>query len=62
MSTHTPVPDDHPVLIAWKAYQAPEDYANTKRWACDARHVDGSLWAAFVRGWSARPSADEPPR
>lgn len=28
-----PVPQDHPLMIAWKTYQATEDYANSYRWA-----------------------------
>lgn len=26
-------PDDHPLMIAWKAYQATEDYQNSYNWA-----------------------------
>ena len=59
----SPVPDDHPLMVAWKAYQQTEDYANTKRWA--DTHTVGSLWAAFEQGWLAaggrQPFADDPP-
>lgn len=70
---------DHPMRAAWEAYQATEDFKNTKHWAmkispmaragdpnADAilsyelmpreqreRHVQGSLWACFMAGWTA---------
>lgn len=48
-----PVPADHPVMVTWNAYKASPDYANTKKWATDAEHTDGSLWAAFCAGFAA---------
>ncbi|MGU3387217.1 hypothetical protein ACLBYG_22095 [Methylobacterium sp. D53M] len=48
----TKVPDDHPLMIAWKAYTATGDYENTKGW-CVGPHAEGSLWAAFERGFMA---------
>ena len=53
MSAMTPVPKDHPLMIAWEAYKATDDYTNTKKWAGYEQHVEGSLWAAFVQGWAA---------
>jgi hypothetical protein len=50
MPTMQQLPDDHPDVIAWNAYKASEDYENTKRWATNAEHTEGSLWAAFVAG------------
>jgi hypothetical protein len=60
------------MMIAWKAWQASEDYDNAKRWAqelsiksngpklaawtAEHPHLEGSLWAAFVAGWNARAS------
>ena len=33
-------PDDHPLMLAWKAYEASEDYANSYKWATAAiEHV-----------------------
>lgn len=52
-NAQTPVPADHPLMIAWENYKQTEDYANTKKWAAYAEHVDGSLWAAFARGYHA---------
>jgi hypothetical protein len=51
MPTETPVPADHPLMKAWKAYQQTAEFANTKKWAAHPEHVDGSLWAAFMQGW-----------
>lgn len=48
----TKVPDNHPLMIAWKAYTATGDYENTKGW-CIGPHAEGSLWAAFERGFMA---------
>jgi hypothetical protein len=48
----TKVPDDHPLMIAWKAYTATGDFENTKDWAYRL-HIEGSLWAAFERGFIA---------
>jgi hypothetical protein len=36
MNASAPVPDDHPLMIAWKSYQATEDYANSYKWATAA--------------------------
>lgn len=49
----SPVPKDAPVRIAWEAYKASDDYANTKKWAVVLAHTDGSLWAAFYAGFVA---------
>ena len=48
-----PVPKDSPLMVAWEAYKASEGYANTKAWALNPQHVDGSLWAAFQAGYEA---------
>lgn len=53
MSDESPVPMDHSVMKAWTAYKQTLDYENTKRWAIDPKHVEGSLWAAFARGFGA---------
>jgi hypothetical protein len=33
MSAMTPCPADHPLMIAWKAYQETDEYKNSKHWA-----------------------------
>lgn len=53
MTVQAACPSDHPLMIAWSAYRATPDFANTKRWAAHPEHVDGSLWAAFVAGFNA---------
>lgn len=59
-STMRAVGDDEPVMVAWKAYKATEEYANALKWATDARHVEGSLWAAFSEGFAASPPVARP--
>jgi hypothetical protein len=40
MSVMSPCPKDHPLMIAWTAYQAGADYANSYKWATAAiQHV-----------------------
>jgi hypothetical protein len=48
-----PVPTDHPLMQAWTAHKATEEYANSRRWAHHEEHVDGSLWALFMAGYMA---------
>lgn len=62
MSTMTPVPKDHPLMVAWEKYKATEDYANTRKWALHDAYADGSLWAAFEKGWNGAPAELEPLR
>lgn len=50
----TPVSTASPLWLAWQAYKQSEDYANTVRWAAHPEHVEGALWAAFERGFSAQ--------
>ena len=50
MTAQSPLPKDDPRLVAWEAYKATNDYANTRQWALHEAHVDGSLWAAFIAG------------
>ena len=50
------IPDDAPVMLAWKKYEASDEYANARKWALhkeadDRQHVDGSLWNAFIEGY-----------
>lgn len=52
MSVQSPLPSDHPLMKAWNAYKSTDDYANSRKWAAHAEHVDGSLWAAFMEGWN----------
>ena len=56
MSTSTPIPQDHPLMRAWNAHKVTPEYANSKSWAQHAEHVEGSLWALFMAGWTAAQS------
>ena len=47
------VPDDHPLMVAYREYCDTEDYRNTHNWARYPEHIDGSLWAAFMAGFNA---------
>jgi hypothetical protein len=47
------VPEDHPLMKAWKVHQATVDFANSKRWAAVPGHLQGSLWALFMAGFNA---------
>lgn len=49
------VPDDHPLMVAWKKHIATPGYQNSKRWARigNAENLEGSLWALFMAGWEA---------
>jgi hypothetical protein len=58
---NTPYPPDDPVMVAWKAYKASEEFANTRRWATNPEHTDGSLWAAFRAGFDAATERKEAP-
>lgn len=57
MSAMQPVPADHPLMLAWAAHKQTDNYANSKRWAANEQHLDGSLWALFDAGWNAAMSA-----
>jgi len=54
-----PCSEDDPRMVAWKVYEATEEYAKTRRWALFNEHVDGSLWAAFIAGFDAARAAEK---
>jgi len=45
----TRVPDDHPLMIAWRKYLETESFANSKRWA--EQSFQGEMWSAFTAGF-----------
>lgn len=55
------IPIGNPMRDAWEAYKLTEQYQADRKWAQQELHVDGSLWAAFVKGWQARSLADLAP-
>lgn len=60
-SVQAAVPVGHPMMIAWERYSGGSEYANSARWAAEPEHTKGSMWAAFVAGWSARTSTHPAP-
>jgi hypothetical protein len=46
------LPKDSPIMRAWDAYKATPDYANSLKWAAHDEHRVGSMWAAFLQGWT----------
>lgn len=50
-NTMSPVPNDHPLKLAWEQFRSTEEFSNSRQWASKDEHLDGSLWAAFVAGW-----------
>lgn len=51
MPESTQVPENAPLMLAWKKYRASPEFTNSLKWAQQAEHTEGSLWAAFVEGW-----------
>jgi hypothetical protein len=39
-------------MVAWTEYTKTDDFANSKRWAVHPQHMEGSLWAAFAKGFA----------
>lgn len=60
MPIENAVPADHPLMMAWKAYQRTEEYANTHLWAIVPEHTEGALWAAFEQGFRAASQSQDP--
>lgn len=61
MTIQTPVPEDDPLIIAWKAYKESDAFAHAKSWATNVAWIqqhpdnaDGQLWSAFEHGWRLR--------
>jgi hypothetical protein len=52
------LPADHPLMLAWEEYKKTFAYANSFKWAAQAEHRDGSMFAAFAKGWEARQKID----
>lgn len=48
----TPVPEDSPVMVAWRRWEKTEEFENIRRWALQ-EHVRSALWAAFLEGFEA---------
>lgn len=53
MAASAPLPEDHPMRVAWEEFSKSEECANAVRWATKDRHTSGALWTAFVAGYEA---------
>lgn len=66
MPTEQAISEDAPVMKAWNNYRATEEYANSRKWATNEEHVEGSMWAAFYTGFFAAAvnaaAVTEPPK
>lgn len=60
MSIMTPCLKNDPLMIAWNNYKLTPEYQNSKKWATNPDHVDGSLWAVFEAGFKAAMEASSP--
>lgn len=49
----SPLPKNHPIMLAWDRYKSTDDYANSFRWAGHEEHRAGSMWTAFLAGFNA---------
>jgi len=60
----TALPDDHPMMKAWKEFCATDEFMNALRWAVETKYDDGraidplqieqyakgAMWLAFTKG------------
>lgn len=59
----TPMPAERaldpsePVMVAWTAYSLTPEYENSFKWAGAVDHRRGSMWAAFLAGFSRAEAA-----
>ena len=53
MTDMTPVPEAHPMLVAFREYKESDRYEYTREWAGNPDYVDGALLAAFSEGYIA---------
>lgn len=49
----TPLPSDHPLMLAWSRYRTTHQYDQALRWLEHPEHREGQMWAAFMAGWHA---------
>jgi hypothetical protein len=46
-----PIADNHPVMVAWNAFQETDDFKNSQKWASHPNNLQGSLWHMFFQGY-----------
>jgi hypothetical protein len=54
----TPIPSDHPLMIAWSRYRTTHQFDQALRWLEHPEHREGQMWAAFMAGWDARKASE----
>ena len=53
----TPLPSDHPLMIAWSRYRTTHQFDVALRWLAHEEHREGQMWAAFMAGWEAHKAS-----
>jgi hypothetical protein len=53
----TPLPADHPLVLAWSRYRTTHQYDQALRWLEHPEHREGQMWAAFMAGWEAHKAS-----
>ena len=51
MTVMSPLPADHPMMVAWNKHKATDEYANDLKWVAREEHREGALWSLFVAGY-----------
>lgn len=54
----TPIPADHPLMIAWSRYRTTHQYDQALRWLEHPEQREVQMWAAFMAGWEARKASE----
>lgn len=47
------MPLTHPLRAAWESYKLSDDYANSRKWAAQPEHIEGSMWAVWLAAFNA---------
>ena len=64
MTMQAALPDNHPLIIAWKIFCDTDEFKNALRWAVETKyddgrqisdiqreqHAKGAMWLAFTKG------------
>jgi cation transport regulator ChaB len=47
------MPLTHPLRAAWEQYKKTGEFLNTRTWAADPTHLEGSLWAVWLAAFNS---------
>jgi hypothetical protein len=47
------MPLTHPLRAAWEQYKLTDEFNNTRKWAAEPMHLEGSLWAVWLAAFTA---------